>query len=707
MRAQNLSGRGQPQRVWVDVVSASFFDLLGVQAFLGRTFRADEGATGRNRVAVVSHGLWQQLGSPLDLVGSVIRIDDVPHEVIGVAPEAFQPPDEFGRRDPVALYVPIASDDPALAADNHGDHELNVIGRLAPGVSLVRAQASVDRVWAWLSKTYPDSNKNVTGRIAPLGADLVRDVRQSMLVLIGAVALLWLVACVNLATLLLVRAVGRQREISVRAALGASRGRIVQMLVVQGSLVALAGCAIGLGLGSGMLRLFVSLVPADVPRAHEMGIDGRVIAVMTGLSLVAGVGFGLFPAWSISRAAVSDTLRASERNMVSASAVRWRSGLVMAEIALSLVLLTGSGLLLRSFATLAGVDLGFLTDHVLTMRIELPESRYATADARLRFFEQLSDRVDGLTGVEAVGFANRYPLRGGWSGGLLIGEREQPVEVDLQAVSTDYFRTLGVPVLRGRGFESTDRADTVPVAVVNARFASTYFPGRDAVGQQIGRHAQAPKLTIVGVVGDVRRAGKATAALPGVYLPATQTALYPVHLADFAVRCRDDPYALLPAIRDAVSSIDREQPIGNVRTLSEAVGESLAQRRFQVELIALFAAVALVLTLVGVYGVASYATAQRTVEFGVRVALGAGPRDIIRLVLSQSGALICGGLVIGLTGSLIFARYMASLLYEVQPHDPATLATVSVLLAIVTMVASYLPARRAARIDPTKALRAE
>jgi len=708
LRARNLTGRGQPQRVWSDIVSPNFFDVLGVRPFLGRAFRRDENTAGRNRVAVISYGLWEQLGSDPDLLGSVVRIDDLPHEIVGVAPLGFQPPDEFGRREPVALYTPLSIDDDSFAPDNHGDHELNAIARLAPRITVAQAQADVDRVWAWLAKTYPDSNRDLTAHIRPLGADLVHEVREPMLVLVGAVALLWLVASVNLATLMLVQFIGRQREIAVRTALGASRPRVLQMLVVQGAVVALAGSAIGLAFGMALIKVFSRLVPTDVPRAVEMSIDWQVAAAVIVLSIVAGIAVGLVPAWRVSRAAVSDTLRSAERRMVSASAVRWRSILVTSEIALSLILLTGCALLLKSFVTLVGVDLGFLTDRVLTMRIELPGSRYPTADDRLRFFEQLASRVGALPDVQAVAFANRFPLRGGWGGGMyLADQRERMIEVDLQAVSAGYFATLGIPVLRGRGLETSDRTGSLPVAVVNAAFAAKYFPDRDAVGRHLLRNEQEPSITIVGVVGDVRRAGKAEPVAPGVYLPAAQTALYPVRLADFAIRSSHDPHALVPSIQAAVLTIDRELPIGNVRTLSEVVGDSLALRRLQVGLISVFAALALVLTVVGVYGVAACAAAQRTVEFGVRVALGATPSDILRLVLTQSAALIAGGLVVGIAGALAFARWMESLLFEVRPHDPATLAAVSLLLVAVAMVASYVPARRAARIDPADALRAE
>jgi predicted permease len=391
--------------------------------------------------------------------------------------------------------------------------------------------------------------------------------------------------------------------------------------------------------------------------------------------------------------------------MVGRSIMRWRNALVVAEIALSIVLLTGGGLLLRSFIKLEGVDVGFTTDHVLTMNINLPAARYGTAERRLQFFEALASRVNALPGVEAVGFANRFPMRGGWSGSLFVNDRHTPVEVDLQAVSAGYFLTLGIPIVSGRGFDASDRAGAAPAAVVNAAFANLYFPGRDAVGQQVRRNWESEPITIVGVVGDVRRAGKSAMIQPGLYYPAAQTSLYPVTLADFAVRTANDPTSQVSAIRGAVLSIDPMQPIGNVRTLDQVISESVAQRRFEMTLLVVFAAVALALTVVGIYGVISYSVAQRVTEFGVRTALGATRADILGMVLGQAGVLVATGLGLGLVGSLLLAQTLTTLLFEIPPYDPLTFAAVAGLLTTVAMVASFVPARRAAATSPATALR--
>ena len=534
----------------------------------------------------------------------------------------------------------------------------------------------------------------------------MRNVRASLFVLVGAGGLLWLVACANLANLLLVRAVGRQREVTVRVALGADRFHIVQMLVTHSVLIAVLGCAAGMALGAALSRVLLRYVPAGIPRLDSMVVDLRVFAGMGLISLTAGVMFGLLPAWRVSRPALSDALRASERNLVSGSVLRWRNALVVAEIALSIVLLSGSGLLLRSFARLSGVELGFATERVLTLNINLPSARYPTAESRLRFFEDLVARVETLQGVEAAGFANRFPMRGGWSGSISLDVSNTPVEVDLQAVSPTYFTTLGIPLVRGRGFEVTDRAGSTPVALVNTAFATKYFSGRDVIGQQIRRGAQSRAVTIVGLVGDVRRAGKAAPLQPGLYFAAAQAELYPVPLADFAIRAAGDPHELISAVRAAVLAIDPNQPIGNVRTLDEVISDSIAGRRFEMILIVLFATVALALTVVGIHGVVSYSVSQRVAEFGVRAALGASRADILGIVVRQAGVLVVLGLGFGLAASLALSRTLTSLLFEIPSYDPVTFVAVAAVSAIVAMISSYLPARRAAAIEPIVALRA-
>ena len=506
---QNVTGNGEPRRVWVNRVSANFFTVLDVSPTEGRNFLPEESRPGHHRVAVVTDRFKHELGDGSSLLHSTILLDDEPYQVIGVLPSQFQAPNDFGRLEPASIFVPLAIRPEDRSPDAHGDHGLDVVARLKPQVPITAAQAAVDDVFRRLAVTYPESNRDRMAAIAPLEDDLVRNVRTSLLVLLGAVGLLWLVASVNLANLLLVRAIGRQREVTVRVALGADRAHVIQLLVTQTALLALLGCAAGLALGAALSQALLRFAPAGIPRIESMHVDLRVMTVMTVLSLVTGVVFGLFPAWRMSRPALNDVLRSFERNIVSRSALRWRNTLVVAEIALSIVLLTGSGLLLRSFIKLERVELGFATERVLTMNINLPAARYATAESRLRFFEDLAGRVAALPGVDSVGFANRFPMRGGWSGSIFVDQSVSPVEVDLQAVSPAYFSTLGIPLLRGRAFDSADRAGSPAVAVVNLAFARMYFPGLEAIGRQIRRTAGPSTITIVGVVGDVRRAGRA------------------------------------------------------------------------------------------------------------------------------------------------------------------------------------------------------
>ncbi len=704
---QNLTGNGLPERVWVEQATANYFSVLDVRPALGRAFTPDESTAGRERVVVLSDGLWRRLGSPASVLGSAIRLDDVEYEVIGVLPGSFRSPHEFNRLEPVAVYVPLVFSAKDLSPDGHGNHDLDAVARLNPGVTLASAQPDLDRISAWLAKTYPDTNATKSARIAFLHDVITRGVRTSLLVLLGAVGLVWLVASVNLANLLLVRALGRQREVTVRAALGASRLRLVQGLVTQSLLLSTCGCLAGLGIGWQLAAILRRIAPPGIPRLDALGIDLRVFAVMAALSTAAGVLFGLLPALHLSRTPLSNALRARSSSPSAPIVVRWRSALVVAEIALSLVLLTASGLLLRSFMTVSRVDLGFSTERVLTLNISLPASRYATPDDRLRFFEALTDRVRSIPGVQATGFANRFPMRGGWSGSMFFDGSREPIEVNLQAVSPDYFSTLGIPLLQGRVFEPADRSGSLPVVVINSALARAFFRGRDPLSQVVRRNLETAPVTVVGVVGDIRRAGKTAEIVPEMYFSAAQTDMYPVTLADFAVRARSNPRELVPAIREAVRSIDKDQPVGNVRTLREIVSSSVAQRRFEMLLIVLFAGVALVLTLVGIYGVVSFAVGQRTHEFGVRAALGARRSDILGMVLRQAAMLILLGLTIGLAGAYVVGQLLKTLLFETPPDDPSTFAAVSVMLAVVALLASLVPALRAATIDPVSALRTD
>lgn len=708
----NLTGAAAPRRVWTERVTADFFDVLGAPPALGRTMRAGEDLFGAPRVTVLSHELWRELGGDTAVIGRSIRLDDQPYEVIGVLHPGFQAPNRDALGEVIAAYLPAAYPPALLSGEGHGDHELSVVARLKPGVSPELAQADLTRISSALSTAYPGTNRGVSAIIRPLRDAMVGQVRTPLLVLLGAVAFVGLIMCANLANLLLMRAVGRRREVSVRVALGASRSRIARSIVAQSVVVAAAGWVAGIVLGLVLQAALLRMAPPGLPRLDAITFDLRVFLVTAGLALAAGVAFGALPAWQASGAQPAQSLRDGERQVSGASVLRWQRGLVIAEVALSFVLLVGGGLLLRSFASVMGVTLGFRTDRVLAVGVTLPGTRYPDADARLRFFESLEQRLQGTPGIGAVAFANRLPMRGGWRSGLYTdGSTRDSTgpsrDTDIQAVSPEFFATFGIALLRGRGFTPADRKGGLPVGIVNQAFARTFFPNADPIGHRFRRGSPAPWITIVGVVADLRRGGKTAPLAPEAYLPAAQTDLYPVALGDLAVRTERDPYALLPIIREAVLAIDPEQPVANVRTMDEIVSRSLAMRRFETLLLVLFAATALGLATVGVFGVVSYAATQRTREFGIRVALGARSAQVLTQVLGQAGVLVGAGLGIGAVVALWLTRFLENLLFDVTPTDPATFGAVALVLGGVAVAACAIPARRAAGVDPVVALRHE
>jgi putative ABC transport system permease protein len=705
--ASNLIGSGSPERLWGENVTANFFRLLGVSPVHGRDFLAEDDRPDAVPVVILTHESWQlRFGADVRILGRKILLDDRPFQVIGILPPGFQSPSQFGLAERIEFYVPAAYPRDLLA--NHADHEIRVLGRLRPGVSVRSAQAELDLISAALARQFPASNRGIRAVVASLHDDLVRNVRTSLLILLGAVGLIVVITCVNVANLLLVRATSRQHETSVRFALGASRGRIVRQFLAESLLLSVAGCGAGVLLGTVMMRLLVLAAPPDIPRLDATTMDWRVFAVSAVVAALSGIAFGLLPAWQASRARPAGSLKGMGRVSGGRSPLRWRAALTVAEVSISLVLLVAAGLLLKSFVTVVGVDLGFRTDNVLAANINLPEMRYRTPDQRLQFFEQLEQRITGLPGVQAIAFANRMPMRGGWSSGVFLESRGDRVyESDFQAVSPGYFSTLGISLVRGRLLAPGDRDGQPAVAVVNQAFARQLFPNQDPIGRRLRRSSQAPWITIVGLVYDIRRSGKTGEITSQVYLAAMQTKLYPVRLADLAVRTSGDPRPLLGAIRAAVWALDGDQPVTNVRTLEEIISASVAERRFQMLLLMVFAGVAVALGIVGIFGVLAYTVTQRTAEFGIRLALGAQSRTILALVLRQACVLIGAGVAIGLAGAWGLTRYLQSLLFEVQPHDVMTYVITAALLVLVSLLASAIPASRGARVDPLVALRYE
>lgn len=706
VNGMNLTESGPPDRITGEQVTANYFATLGVSPAQGRVFLPEEDRAGANRVAIASDELWHsRFGGDPHFLGSTITLDNQKYTVIGIMPAGFQSPNQFNSTARMMFYVPAAY--PADLLAHHGDHEINVLGRLRPGITIEAARAELDAISASLAQRYPGECKNVKTGSDFLSRDISGKVRTSLFILLGAVGFILLVACANMANLLLVRAIGRQREIAIRFALGASRNRVIGELLAQSTVLAGLGCATGLIFGYWTQRLLTAVAP-PMPRLEGASMNGRVLLFTLALSAVTGLICGIFPAWQASKSRPVEAMRASERHLAGSSVMRWRSVFMIAEVAISMVLLVGAGLLLKSFVTVNHVELGIATERVIHMRITLPELRYPTPERRAAFYEDLAERAAALPGIQSVAFANNFPMRGGWSSNFRSEDHPNTSpDADYQAVSPGYFATLGIALQRGRLLTPADRAGGELVAVVNGELARRFYANEDPIGRRFRRHDQAPWAKIVGVVSDVRRSGKTGQMNPQVYFPAAQTALYPVRLAEFAFRSAGDPKQSVAAVQRQVWAIDKDLPVTNVHTYDEIISQSVSERRFQTLLLGMFAALALILAMVGIYGVISYSVSQRTPEIGIRMALGASRGGILKMVIGRAMLLIAAGIAVGAAGAYSLSQYLKTLLFEVKPGDPWTYASIAVLLATVALAASLIPARRATRVDPMIGLRYE
>ena len=700
----SLTGGEQPQAVQGARVSSSFFRLMRSEPSPGRGFRPEEDRPGAPPVAVISRALWQsRFGSDPAVVGQPIQIDGQSHTVVGIAPEGFDFP--FDRQ----IWVPITAD---LASQGRGAHYLLVIGRLKDGVSAEEAGTEIGGIAGRLAKAYPDSNSGWGAYVVPLHESAVENIKPALVILLVFVSFVLLIACANVANLLLARVVAREREIALRTALGAGRTRLIRQMLTETLVLFLSGGALGLLLAYWGTKALIALNPEGIPRAEEIGLDGGVLLFTLLVSLATGLLFGLVPALSAAGRQLVESLKEGGRAMAGGVRGRFvRNTLIAGQVALTLILLVGAGLLIQSFARLQAVDPGFQPEGVLAVSYSLPQSSYAEPQ-QIAFAQQLLERVQALPGVTSA--ATVYPLPLSGENMVLAFAVEgrpapPPNEVpsaNVRAISTGYFRTMGIPILEGRAFTDRDDRRAPRVAIINRTMAKRVWSGESALGKRFTfddpGQPDAQWLTVVGVVGEVRHATLSQEAGSEAYWPQYQN---PIADATVMVRTASDPTALAGPIREQVKALDPNLPVDQIRTLDDLVTASLSQSRFKTVLLSIFAGLALVLAAVGIYGVVSYSVSQRTHEIGIRMALGAERRSVLRLVVRQGMALVLAGLAVGLAGAWFGSRYLEDQVYGVSAKDPVTFLAVPLVLAAVALIANYLPARRATRVDPLVALR--
>ena len=712
-RSFTLTGSDEPARLNGVVASAELFTLLGVAPSLGRSFRTEEDNAGAS-VVILSHGLWRRrFNSDPQVIGRNVTLDNRSFTVVGVAPAGFQfPVDE----EPVDLWTTIAHDktgnDPMTA--QRGSGYLRVIGLLKPGVSGTQAQAEMDGIARRLEQEYPDDNAHQGARLVPAYEQLVGDVRRPLLIIFGAVSCVLLIACANVANLHLARATARRREIALRAALGASRGRVIRQLLTESVLLALAGSLCGWLLAWSCMESLLSLSPENIPRLQDVRLDGRVFGFTLLVSLLTAGVFGLAPALQAAKTELTETLKEGGRSGEGARGARLRGALIIAEVAVALVLMAGAGLLLNSFWRLLQVNPGFDPRQTLTFRLSLPASKYSDSHAAA-FFERLQARLQNLPGVRGASVTFALPFgKGNIDTALDIEGRpvapgDRP-HVECQSVLPDYFRTLGIRLIKGRDFNARDDLNARHVAIINEALARRFFPNEDPIGKRIRpgittEPGDAPTREIIGVVSDVRYLSLTADVPPEIYMPYPQFTIS--NWMRIALRTDADPRSLISAARAEVQALDKELPVFEVKTLNEYVSGAVAHPRFNAILLLLLADVALLLTAVGLYGVISYSVTQRTREIGVRRALGAQTRDVLKLVVKQGMTLTLIGVLLGLGGALTLTRLLQTLLFGVSANDPLTFTAITLLLTFVTLLACWIPARRAAKVDPITALRSE
>jgi putative ABC transport system permease protein len=701
-RRFNLTGAGEPEELYGANVSPNFFELMRVSPARGRGFNADEEQEGRDQVVVIGHGLWQRrFGGDEKIVGQTLSLNGQPQTIIGVMPPGFQFPNK------TEVWKPLAPDGQMRAA--RSAFWLPVIGRLKPGVTRAQAQTDMTGIAQRLEQQYPDSNTGFGVNVVLMHEQLVGRMRTALWVLLGAVGCVLLIACANAANLLLARAATRQKEIAIRAALGASRGRVARQLLTESVLLAAVGGGLGLWLARWGLDALVVFAPSDLPRAESISMDRRVLFFTLGLSLLTGLVFGLAPALQASKPGLGEVLKEGGRGG-GGGGRHTRNVLVVAEIALALVLLVGAGLLLKSSWRLQQVNPGFNPERVLKVRLSLPPSKYPEGANVAAFYQQLLERLRALPGVQAAGMSSSVLLNKVHnSSGINIEGRPAPAdgprpELPLDSVSPSYFQVLGMQLLQGRNFTEQDQRDGLSVAIVNETMARRFWPDEDPIGKRFNFGDGGRWWTVVGVVRDSRRQGLDAPIRIESFLPHAQR---PVRAMEVVLRTTDDPLVMARTVRSAVWSLDGDLPVSEIQTVEEMMGARVAPRRFNLLLLGLFALVAVLLAAVGIYGVMSYSVTQRTHEIGIRLALGAQTRAVLSLVIGQGMRLALLGVGIGLTAAAGLTRLMAGLLFGVSATDPLTFGAIALLLVGIVLLACWIPARRATKVDPMIALRAE
>jgi len=700
----NLTGGDRPEAIDVALVTANLFPLLGVQPVRGRGFRTEEEQPATNKVAVISDGLWQRrFGADAGVVGKPLVLDGDSYTVIGIMPPRFSFPEK------IDVWLPLSFVPEELA--DRGYNHLAVVGRLKPGVELRQAQAEMSAIMGEQVRKYPNENAGRSMRLLTFQQNLVGDIRMALWILSAAVFLVLLIACANIANLLMARATTRQKDIAIRIGLGAGRRRLIQQLLIESLLLSLFGGAMGLIFAYGGLKVLTSVGPTNIPRLSEVTIDARVLAFTLVISLLTGVIFGLIPALQATKPEINEWLKDGQRSASGGpGGKRARSWLVVTEMALALILLIGAGLLIKSFLILWQVEPGFNPHNVITMAISPSPPKYNTQRDFVILCQRVLEQVKSTPGVDAVGVVNQLPFSGRNLGlNFTVGGQppvkpEDTASANFRLVSPGYLQAMGIPLKRGRDFNDHDRRDSTPVALINETLAKHYFANEDPIGKQLNIEGQQAPREIVGIIGDVKQIKLDAEVKSEIYVPFFQIA---VPAMNIVVRTTTDPGSMTSAVLRQISRVDPDQPVYQVKTMDEYLGESMAQRRLSTVLLGVFAALALILAALGVYGMMSYLVSQRTREIGVRMALGARQLDILKLVVRHGMWLSILGIAVGVAAALLLTRIMTSSLYGISASDPLTYVGISALLALIALLACLIPARRALKVDPIIALRYE